>query len=151
MIELNHAKNVKWGIDSHISHILFQICQLGFEEWKILVWRTISGKTKTHNFKRILQNSQNSMKLIFFFFQASSSAQLHEVRRLWHNGKRPLSMDFSDLDPCFSPTGSNAQGYFHRHHHHHHPVTHQHIHHLTKPICSVGHDLHVSDVWWESE
>ena len=32
MIELNHAKNVKWAIDSHISHILFQICQLGFEE-----------------------------------------------------------------------------------------------------------------------
>ena len=33
MIELKHAKNVKWGIiDSHISHILFQICQLGFEE-----------------------------------------------------------------------------------------------------------------------
>ena len=73
-------------------------------------------------------------------FQASSSAQLHEVRRLWNNGKRPLSMDFSDLEPCFSPTGS--QGYFR----HHHPVTHQHIHHLTKPICSVGHDLHVSDV-----
>ena len=52
-------------------------------------------------------------------------------------------MDFSDLEPCFSPTGSSAQGYFR----HHHPVTHQHIHHLTKPtMCSVGHDLHVSDV-----
>ena len=77
MIELNHAKNVKWGIDSHISHILFQICQLGFEEWKILVWRTISGKTKTHNFEHenvprdyeAVIYSQNSMKLIFSFFR----------------------------------------------------------------------------------
>merc|ERR1719245_239952 len=97
--------------------------------------------------KRYVSSDLKNEKYLFGgLSQASSSAQLHEVRRLWHNGKRPLSMDFSDLDPCFSPTGSNAQGYFHRHHHHHHPVTHQHIHHLTKPICSVGHDLHVSDV-----
>ena len=57
-------------------------------------------------------------------------------------------MDFSDLEPCFSPTGSSAQGYFR----HHHPVTHQHIHQFSSfpTVLSATEMSHKEEMMYET-